>query len=78
MDCSLLFNNLKGRAMTRVHSWMELLPAVHAGKISPQLAGTAACSIKTSGWNFPECASGFARSGNCVEQQMGLFHCMAE
>jgi len=49
-----------------------------AGKISPQLAGTAATSIKTSGWNFSECASGFARSGNRMEQQMGLFHCMAE
>jgi hypothetical protein len=51
---------------------------MHAGKISPQLAGIAASIIKNIRVDSRTRAAIPARSRSAWDSRMGLFHCMAE
>jgi hypothetical protein len=79
MDCSLLFNKVKREGDNqRCTVELSCRPRNHAGKISPQLAGIAASIIKSIRVDVLECACRFRAFRNRMEQQMGLFHCVAE
>jgi hypothetical protein len=79
MDCSLLFNKVAREEQEAAGAQSGWLFAVlcDAGKISPQLAGTAARIIKTSGWVDLNARGDPRAFRNGVERQDGPFHCMS-
>jgi hypothetical protein len=69
---------VEGRTTTQVHSRVELPPAFTPAKSDLNWPALLRAQSKHQGGTFSNARTGFARSGNRMEQQMGLFHCMAE